>query len=47
MTAFIPARFARAAHDWFRCSSCGYEVQMKVLGNYATCSQCGGRMART
>lgn len=32
--------------DWFKCQSCGYTVRMKVLGNTATCSECGGRMVR-
>ena len=32
--------------DFFKCTKCGYTVRMKVLGNTATCSQCGGRMER-
>lgn len=34
--------------DWFKCQNqnCGYTVRMLVLGNTATCSQCGGRMVR-
>lgn len=32
--------------DWFKCERCGYTVRMKVLGNTATCSQCGGTMRR-
>lgn len=32
--------------DWFKCSSCEYTVRMRVLGNSATCSRCGGRMNR-
>ena len=32
--------------DWFRCQKCGREVQMLVLGNHATCSECGGTMVR-
>lgn len=32
--------------DFFKCEKCGYTVRMKVLGNTATCSQCGGRMVR-
>lgn len=32
--------------DWFKCQNCGYTVRMKVLGNTATCSECGGRMVR-
>lgn len=32
--------------DWFKCQKCGYTIRMKVLGNIATCSECGGRMVR-
>lgn len=32
--------------DWFKCQNCGNTIRMKVLGNYATCSECGGRMVR-
>lgn len=32
--------------DWFKCASCGYTVMMRVLGNTAHCSQCGGTMHR-
>ena len=32
--------------DWFKCQNCGYTVRMKVLGNTATCSECGGRIVR-
>lgn len=32
--------------DWFKCQNCGYTIRMKVLGNTATCSECGGRMVR-
>ena len=32
--------------DWFKCQNCGNIIRMKVLGNYATCSECGGRMVR-
>lgn len=32
--------------DWFECESCGYTVRMRVLGNIAHCSQCGGTMHR-
>lgn len=32
--------------DWFECMSCGYVVRMRVLGNTAHCSQCGGTMRR-
>ncbi|MBD5526772.1 MAG: hypothetical protein HDR04_20710 [Lachnospiraceae bacterium] len=32
--------------DWFKCLKCGREVQMLVLGNHATCSECGGMMVR-
>ena len=41
----VPA--IRMANDFFKCTSCGYTVRMLVLGNTATCSQCGGRMERT
>ena len=34
------------AGDYFKCSSCGYTVRYKVLGNTARCSQCGGTMYR-
>lgn len=33
--------------DFFKCASCGYTVRMRVLGNTARCSQCGGTMHRT
>lgn len=36
-----------AGGDWFKCEKCGREVRMLVLGNTATCSECGGRMVRT
>ena len=29
-----------------KCQKCGNTIRMKVLGNYATCSECGGRMVR-
>lgn len=32
--------------SWFKCLNCGYTVRMLVLGDTATCSQCGGRMVR-
>ena len=32
--------------DWFQCQKCGHEVMMKVLGDTATCSKCGGKMVR-
>lgn len=32
--------------DWFQCTSCGYTVRIRVLGNIAHCSQCGGTMRR-
>lgn len=32
--------------DWFKCQSCGYTTRMKVLGNYASCPECGKRMVR-
>ena len=32
--------------DWFKCQNCGNTIRMKVLGKYATCSECGGRMVR-
>lgn len=32
--------------DWFKCGSCGYTVRMLSLRDFATCSQCGGRMSR-
>lgn len=32
--------------DFFKCGSCGYTVRMRVLGNTARCSQCGGTMQR-
>ena len=32
--------------DWFQCTSCGYLVRMRVLGDTAHCSQCGGTMRR-
>ena len=32
--------------DWFKCLKCGREVQMRVLGDHATCSECGGMMVR-
>lgn len=35
-----------ADSDWFKCESCGYTVRMLVLGDRATCSQCGGQMVR-
>ena len=41
----VPAR-KNANGDWFKCRSCEYTVRMLVLGNTATCSQCGGRMER-
>lgn len=34
------------ASDWFRCRVCGAEVRKKVLGDIATCSDCGGTMDR-
>ena len=47
MKMFIGMISKRNAHDWFRCTKCGYEAQLKVLGNHATCSECGGMMVRT
>lgn len=35
-----------ADSDWFKCEKCGYTVRMLVLGDRATCSQCGGQMIR-
>lgn len=32
--------------EYFKCSSCGYTVRIKAIGDTATCSQCGGRMYR-
>lgn len=32
--------------SWFKCQSCGYEIQMLVLGNHATCPECGRMMVR-
>ena len=32
--------------DWFVCTSRGYLVRMRVLGDTAHCSQCGGTMRR-
>lgn len=32
--------------DWFKCEKCGYMIMKKVLGNTATCPECGGRMNR-
>lgn len=32
--------------EWFKCTSCGYTVRMRVLGDTATCSQCGGKTIR-
>ena len=32
--------------DWFVCTSCGYLVRIRVLGDTAHCSQCGGTMRR-
>ena len=29
-----------------KCEKCGHEARMLVLGNTATCSECGGRMVR-
>lgn len=34
------------ASDYFKCRSCGYTVRMRVRGNTAHCSQCGGTMDR-
>lgn len=34
------------ASDWFKCRNCGYTVRKLVLGNTATCSECGGTMDR-
>ena len=34
------------AGDGFKCSSCGYDNMMKVLGNSAKCPRCGGTMYR-
>ncbi len=34
------------ASDWFKCTRCGYTVRMKVYGNHAQCSECGGLMER-
>ena len=36
----------KVASDWFECASCGYLVRMRVLGDTAHCSQCGGTMHR-
>lgn len=33
--------------DWFKCEKCGATIRMKVLGNHATCPECGGMMVRT
>lgn len=41
---FIP-KFSMSG-DWFVCTSCGYLVRMRVLGDTAHCSQCGGTMRR-
>lgn len=35
-----------AGGDWFRCKKCGHEIRMLVLGNFATCPECGGLMER-
>ncbi len=32
--------------DLFKCSKCGHTAYLKVLGNTATCSECGGTMYR-
>ena len=36
----------KLASDWFKCRKCGYTVRKLVLGNLATCSECGGTMDR-
>lgn len=35
-----------ASGDFFKCEKCGYTTRMLVLGNTATCPQCGGKMNR-
>ena len=35
-----------ASGDYFKCQNCGYTIRMLVLGNTATCSECGGKMVR-
>lgn len=32
--------------EWFKCTKCGYEIQMLVLGNHAKCPECGAMMVR-
>jgi len=32
--------------DWFVCERCGYKVMKRVLGDVATCSECGGTQHR-
>lgn len=35
-----------ASGDFFKCEKCGRTIRMLVLGNTATCSECGGKMVR-
>lgn len=32
--------------DHFTCSSCGYDIYVKVLGDTYTCPECGATMYR-
>lgn len=32
--------------DWFLCTSCGYLIRKRVLGDTACCPECGGTMRR-
>lgn len=32
--------------SYFKCDCCGHTVRIRVLGNTATCSKCGGKMHR-
>ena len=32
--------------DWFVCTSCGYLIRKRVLGDTAHCPECGGTMRR-
>lgn len=34
------------ASEYFKCENCGYTVAMRVRGDRATCSNCGGKMKR-
>ncbi len=47
--SFLFNAMQKTAHmsDYFVCVNCGHGAHIKVLGDTATCSQCGGTMKRS